>query len=68
MPIDVAAANRPPPPYALDRRQRRAPLPDCPSCGTPLVVDVRSTDTLYARCQWCGHRRMVAKPAAPADV
>ncbi|WP_239492617.1 hypothetical protein [Luteitalea sp. TBR-22] len=41
---------------------RRLALPDCPSCHLPLQVDVRSRDTLYARCQWCGHRRMVAKP------
>jgi DNA-directed RNA polymerase subunit RPC12/RpoP len=50
--------------YALERRQQRLQLPDCPACHVPLHVDVRSSDTLYARCQWCGHRRMLAKPAA----
>jgi len=45
-----------------DRRHHRVQLPDCPSCRVPLQVDIRSSDTLYARCQWCGHRRMVAKP------
>lgn len=48
--------------YAEERRVRRLQLPDCPSCHSPLQVDVRSTDTLYARCQRCGHRRMIAKP------
>ena len=52
--------------YAMERRQRRLELPDCPSCQRPLHVDVRSSDTLYTRCVWCGYRRMVAKPAAHA--
>lgn len=47
----------------LDRRQLRVELPACPSCQLPLRVDVRSADMLYARCQSCGYRRMVAKPA-----
>lgn len=51
------------PTTTLDRRQRRIVLPDCPSCQLPLQVDVRSSDMLYARCQWCGYRRMVLKPA-----
>ncbi len=49
--------------HPMDRRQRRIAIPDCPSCQVPLHVDVRSHDTLYARCVWCGHRLMVAKPA-----
>jgi hypothetical protein len=52
--------------HPVERRVRRIQLPDCPSCQLPLHVDVRSGDMLYARCQWCGHRRMVAKPAATA--
>jgi DNA-directed RNA polymerase subunit RPC12/RpoP len=50
--------------HPMERRTRRIQLPDCPSCQLPLHVDVRSGDTLYVRCQWCGHRRMVAKPTA----
>jgi DNA-directed RNA polymerase subunit RPC12/RpoP len=67
MPTDLAP-KRQEPLRLLDRRQRRTRLPDCPSCGTPLVVDVRSTVMLYARCQWCGHRRMVSKPSPAADL
>jgi DNA-directed RNA polymerase subunit RPC12/RpoP len=63
MSINIAPNRREPSPRA-ERRVRRIELPDCPSCHTPLHVDVRSEHTLYVRCQWCGHRRMVAKPPA----
>jgi len=62
MPIDLATGQLDPARVTVDRRERRVELPDCPSCRLPLQVDVRSSDTLYARCQWCGHRRMVPKP------
>lgn len=63
MPLDLGG-HRPQQTIVMDRRQHRIELPDCPNCQQPLRVDVRSTDTLYARCEWCGHRRMVAKPDA----
>lgn len=61
MPLDIDGLRRPEP-LVMDRRRHRVELPDCPNCQQPLRVDVRSTDTLYARCEWCGHRRMVPKP------
>jgi len=60
MPIDPG--SWPTESAVIERRQRRVELPECPNCHQPLRVDVRSSDTLYARCVSCGHRRMVAKP------
>jgi DNA-directed RNA polymerase subunit RPC12/RpoP len=61
MPIDPGG-SLPQQTAVIERRQRRVELPVCPTCQQPLRVDVRSSDTLYARCVSCGHRRMVAKP------
>jgi DNA-directed RNA polymerase subunit RPC12/RpoP len=54
------------PTAVTDRRRNRVHVPECPSCRVPLTIDVRSSDTLYARCPWCGHRRLVSKPTSPS--
>ena len=62
MAIDFDEDDCPPRYFTYDRRRTRVEIPECPTCHTALHVDVRSADTLYARCKWCGHRTMISKP------
>lgn len=47
-----------------ERPKGRMTLPCCPTCGhEPVLVDVRTSNTLHLRCPQCGHQMSVTKPS-----